>query len=424
MPPEPKPIQTLLLQIFLPAVLMVATVLAVFAYKWHESTIIDGFDRKLIATSALTGAMIDPEDHDGLIAAAFAGADPEPIEAGASYRRNGGPIERIQQRLKLTYLYTQALGGEQDIVYVLDGTLGEEHSPIGSPDELTPQTLAGLRDAEANANVFVSPVEYQEQWGLLKTAAAPVYGRAGEITSTAGADVNVSVILVATQTALFASTMIGVGSIIACLLIALTIMRRVARPIEALKDQALRIAAGQSATVEEGKAPREVAELSGALSRMADTYAMDAEMQVQSDEARELAANIRALCTESTVTHDAATLLVDDGGTQVFWVPAGGNDLETAMARLAAQALAERFVQRPALARQWRVLADCREGVCLSFDRVAGTIEMLGSSAVQIVRGEDEIPLGEGTPAAFDPRTDRISVAGRPAISLVEGGRP
>lgn len=424
MSPEPKPIQTLLLQIFLPAVLLVATALAVFAYKWHEATIIDGFDRKLITTSALTGAMIDPQDHDGLIAAAFAGADPEATEATPEYRRNGGPIERIQQRLKLTYLYTQAFGGAQDIVYVLDGTVGEEHSPIGSPDDLTAETRAGLEDSEANGSVFVSPVEYQEQWGLLKTAAAPVYGSAGEITSTAGADVNISVILVATQNALFASTLIGIGSIIACLLIALTIMRLVARPIEALKDQALRIAAGQSAAVDEGRAPREVADLSGALTRMADTYAMDVEMQAQSDDVRELAANIRFLCADSSTSKDTPILLVEDGMEQVFWISAGADDLETVMARLAAHALAQRFADQPELARHWRVLADQIEGVCLSLDRVAGTVELLGNSRVQIVRGEDEITLGEGTPAAFDPRADRISVAGRPAMALAGGGRP
>lgn len=424
MSPEPKPIQTLLLQIFLPAVLLVATALAVFAYKWHETTIIDGFDRKLITTSALTGAMIDPQDHDGLIAAAFAGADPDTTEATPEYRRNGGPIERIQQRLKLTYLYTQAFGGEQDIVYVLDGTVGEEHSPIGSPDDLTAETRAGLEDSEANGSVFVSPVEYQEQWGLLKTAAAPVYGSAGEITSTAGADVNISVILVATQNALFASTLIGIGSIIACLLIALTIMRLVARPIEALKDQALRIAAGQSAAADEGRAPREVAELSGALTRMADTYAMDAEMQVQSDDARELAANIRVLSADSSASKDTPILLVEDGTELVFWVPAGADDLDTVMTGLATQALAQRFAEQPELARHWRVLADRHEGVCLSLYRVAGTIETLGNSPVQIVRGGNAIALGEGKPAAFDPRRDRISVAGRPAIALAGGGQP
>lgn len=423
MPPEPKPIQTLLLQIFLPAVLLVATALAVFAYKWHEATIIDGFDRKLIATSALTGAMIDPQDHDGLMAAAFAGANPETTEATPAYRRNAGPIERIQQRLGLTYLYTQAFGGEQDIVYVLDGTVGEEHSPIGSPDELTAPTRAGLEASEATGSVFVSPVEYQEQWGLLKTAAAPVYGSAGEITATAGADVNISVILVATQNALFASTLIGIGSIIACLLIALTIMRRVARPIEALKDQALRIAAGQAGLPEDAPAPREVAELSGALTRMADTYAMDAEMQVQSDSARAMAANIEQICAGSEAAIDAPILLFEDQTKCIYWAAAGADDLESVMARLAAMALAQRFAQHPELAPEWRLLVDRREGVGLVLDRQAGTVEMTGDSPVQIVRGEEEIPLAEGTPQTFDPHSDRIGIAGCAPLALGLGGQ-
>src|SRR3546814_20448427 len=88
----------------------------------------------------------------------------------------------------------QVLGGGADMFYVLDGTEGADHSPIGSEDERTNETRIGLTRVQDSGAVYVSPIEYQEQWGLLKTAAAPVYGVDGSITGSAGADVNISVI--------------------------------------------------------------------------------------------------------------------------------------------------------------------------------------------------------------------------------------
>src|SRR3546814_6379496 len=93
------------------------------------------FERKLVTASALTGAMIDPADHDRLIRAARAGENPQAVEATPLYRRSVAPIRRLRDELSLTYLYTQVLGGGADLFYVLDGTEGEDHSHIGSEDE-------------------------------------------------------------------------------------------------------------------------------------------------------------------------------------------------------------------------------------------------------------------------------------------------
>jgi methyl-accepting chemotaxis protein len=271
---ETVPIKTLLLRIFVPAVVLVSMLLAIFVYNWLYNTIIDGFDRKLTTTSALTGALIDPVDHDQLMRAAFAKEASDMVEQSAPYLRNVLPIRRIRSKLDLTYLYSQAAGGSQDVTYILDGSEGDDHSPIGSEDDLSDMTMKGLYNAEAGRGIFVSPIEYQEQWGLLKTALAPVYGSDGQITATAGADVNISVIQVATQNTLFASALIGIGSILACLLVALTIVRRVAGPIEALKEDALKLATGDGHASSEAAGPREVTSLRDALAALAEKMAL------------------------------------------------------------------------------------------------------------------------------------------------------
>jgi hypothetical protein len=270
MRPEGIPIQTLLLRTFLPAVVLVALLLAALVYNWVYATIIDGFDRKLVTTSALTGALIDPEAHDRLMRQARAGGDAAVIERGQDYLRNVEPMRRVRESLGLTYLYSQALGKKpREVVYVLDSSQGDDHSAIGATDELPEKTILGLKRTQTDGSIYISPIEYQEQWGLLKTAGAPVYGRDGRFAATAGADVNISVIQVATQNVLFASALIGIGSILSCVLVAWVVVQRVARPIVALKQEALYIAAGNAPLSATISGPREVARLREALAALA-----------------------------------------------------------------------------------------------------------------------------------------------------------
>ncbi|WP_052730274.1 HAMP domain-containing protein [Sphingomonas sp. SRS2] len=262
------PIQTLLLRVFLPAIAIVAIGLGVLTYNRLYATILEGFDRKLITTSALTGAMIDGRDHDRLIAAARAAPEADKaaeVEHSREYLSHIRPMRRIREELGLTYLYTQILGGDQDIIYVLDSSEGDEHSLIGSEDDLPDETLAGVRRSIARGTIHLSPIEYQEQWGLLKTAAAPLRAGNGRITATAGADVNVSLIQVATQNALFTSVVIGMASLLACVLAVLLVVRSIARPLDRLRQEALRIAGGDHAPLAPFPAPRDIARLRTAL---------------------------------------------------------------------------------------------------------------------------------------------------------------
>ena len=54
------PIKTLLLRTVAPAIVIVALALGALVYSRLYDTIMAGFARKLVATSALTGALIDP----------------------------------------------------------------------------------------------------------------------------------------------------------------------------------------------------------------------------------------------------------------------------------------------------------------------------------------------------------------------------
>lgn len=383
------PINTLLWRTFTPAIVLVAIALGALVYNRLYDTILDGFGRKLVTTSALTGALIDPTDHDWLMAAWKPGADAEALEKSPAYLRNVLPMKRVKRELGLTYLYSQVIGGTKDIVYILDTSEGDDHSPIGSEDDMTPETLAGLKAAQARGTVYVSPIEFQEQWGLLKTAAAPVRGQGGKITATAGADVNISVIQVATQNALFASAMIGLASLLACALVTLMIMRRVAQPIERLKADALRIAAGDRAPPSRMAAPREAVKLRDALGELADHLVAAMRTARSQTLSRDRGRNQQLLehlldgeGTGSTVT------LVDNADVLVVWFGEMNRGADALLERRGMRLLAERIAASPSLSADWPALADSGSGSVLAIDRRKAVARLTGEAPLSLRVGD------------------------------------
>ena len=385
MPREGIAIETLLLRLFLPAVLVLTLLLAVLVYTSLYATIIDRFDRKLATTSALAGALVDPAGHDELIAAAGRGT-PEATERSAAYRRDAVPMQRIRKTLGLTYLYTQTLGPSQGVTYILDSSPGDDHSPIGSTDTLPDETMIGLRRSQTLGSIYVSPIEFQEKWGLLKTASAPVYGQAGRITASAGADVNISIINVATQNALFASAVIGIGSILACIVVVLAIVRRIGRPIEALRQEALRIAAGDHRPPAPLDSPREVKHLRARLAALTARMAQAIDRRRAAAARHEHAANLATLARAAEAGKATSIVpLVRVAEEQVWWIARSEASLETRLAGRAMAQLARQIAVDRALAPHWPILADLQYGTCLRLDRTPGAIEVLGEDSLNLV---------------------------------------
>lgn len=398
------PIQSLLLRTFLPAVIAAAMLLATLVYTWLSGTIVDGFDRKLVTTSALSGALVDPADHAALVRAWHAGGDPQALERSAAYRRNVTAMQRIRQKLGLTYLYTQILGGPKDIEYILDSSFGDDHSNVGYADALPAETIDGLRRSQKAGTVYVSPIEYQEKWGLLKTAAAPLYAPDGRIAGTAGADVNISVIRVATQNALFASAMIGIGSVLACLAVALALVRLIGGPITRLRQEALRIAAGDFAEPARIRGPREVARLRDSLAAIAAR--MTALARDRADAAHQRERDADAALLAETLAAQAApfTLLAHDAARTVAWLAGDPRDPAVGLAALAMRDLGHTFARDPALATRWRELADLGHGACLIRDNAAGTLELVGvTGATVLVNSAPVAPTSSSVPGQPAP---------------------
>lgn len=388
-------IQALLLRVFLPVVALAALLIALFVYNRLDATILRQFDERLIATSALTGAMVDPADHDWLIQQALRTRDGAAVERDPRYRRNVEPMQRVRERLDLTYIYTQVANEAGGVRYILDGTEGEEHTLLGSPDMLPAETMAGLREVQTRARVYVSPVEYQEQWGLLKTAAAPVYSVDGRISGTAGADVNVSLIRVATQKALFLSAMVGIASLLACLLVTLQIVRRVARPIERLTQDALRIAAGDRHPPTGIASPDDVRGLRDSL------HLLNGHVTAELDEAMARAAEHRLAASRARLLSGdrGVVMLAREGDRQWLWLPNGSDRLAETFAMRAMAQLRERIAARPDLLAAAERLADVDHGSLLLIDRGAGRLCLVGGGPIELEAAETMFTLAPGESA-------------------------
>lgn len=413
-------IQALLLRTFLPVVMLAALVLAIFVYNRINATILRQFDGRLVATSALTGALVDPADHDWLIGEA-AGEGAAAAERDIRYRRNVEPMRRIRERLDLTYIYTQVTTGPDEVRYILDGTEGEEHTPLGSSDSLPPATMAGLRDVQARHGVYVSPVEYQEKWGLLKTAAAPVYDAGGRIRGTAGADVNVSVIRIATQNALFLSAMIGVASLFACLLVTLQIVRRVARPIERLMQDALRIAARDHRPPVEVGSPREVKSLRNSLAHLNSHVIDELDMAIEGAARHRLTASERWLLDGER--DGAPVTLASTPVRRMIWLPNGEGGFELALAGRAMLHLRDRLARHPGLAPRIAMLADLDHGVLLDIDKATGRVALSGFASIELETAAGPLRLAPGEQAVLPTGTTWLCHRGAIVQPWQEGER-
>lgn len=242
------------------AMAVITAVLGVLAYRLVYRRIQDGFNRKLVAISTVTAAFIDGNEHREMMKL---NSEHSPV-----YLKYVRPMQRIMREQHITYLYTQIPTGGRHIIYGLDGTVGPEHSPISSPDVSPPGEAAGIRDVYRHGIVYLSGMRHWQEWGLLESAFAPIYNRAGAITAMSGADVNISIITEKTRMALLAVTGCGLVLLLLAGFISTRAARRVTGPIGRLKTAALQVAAGHYGLQADIASPTELRTLAGSFNEL------------------------------------------------------------------------------------------------------------------------------------------------------------
>jgi HAMP domain-containing protein len=219
-----------------PVLIAITTIWCAGFYHDLHRIIMEGFDAKLSSVTTATGAFIGGEDHVRI--------EREGKEDDL-YRAYTRPMREIIRKADVTYLYSQVLPEEGTACrYVLDASEGDDHTTLGTEEPMTDADYRGARNVLTHGIVHIGQVIPTDNWGLLKSAYAPIYTRGGDIVGMAGADVNIDMIRKKTHAALFLVSLVGVAAMLLGVWLSLVIARRLTEPLDELREGALKLASG------------------------------------------------------------------------------------------------------------------------------------------------------------------------------------
>lgn len=248
------------LAVILTAMAAITAVQGVLTYRQVYDRIQEGFDRKILAISTVTADFIDGDDHRKIME--------QKDEASPLYLRYAEPMRRIRKEKNVTFLYTQIPTGGNAIVYGLDGTVGPDHSPVGSADVAPDSEIGGIVSVYQKGVTYLSGLRSWQQWGILESAYVPIFAKDGSIAAMVGTDVDISLIKQRTFGALLAVTGLDLLLLLLAGYIASRVARRMTGPIGRLKHAALQVAAGRYGLQADIRSPTELATLANSFNRL------------------------------------------------------------------------------------------------------------------------------------------------------------
>ncbi|MEX2601031.1 MAG: hypothetical protein WD355_05245 [Balneolaceae bacterium] len=162
------------------------------------------------------------------------------------YLKYSGAMRNILVDQNLTFLYSFALFPEDgSIAYVLDGSVGEDYTHIGYMDyDLPPADFDEAIFVLRTGRNYVSDIQPWGQWGLIKSAFAPIYDSEFNADAIMGADLNVTAISQVTREAMVILRLSTFFFLILSGFAAWFISRPLTAPLVRLKENVLHIAAG------------------------------------------------------------------------------------------------------------------------------------------------------------------------------------
>jgi methyl-accepting chemotaxis protein len=268
------PIQTLIIAILVPTLLFMTVIMGGLIYSHLYETILDGFDKKLIAISSTVAAFTNGDQHEQLVQKSQQlDFDAQVVENSPEFLALIRPFRAIKQQTNLTYLYTLILGNEEGIIYILDANTDDYHTLIGYEDELPQRIEKEIMSVLNEGQIAISGIQTWENWGLIKSGFAPVRDHSGKIVAVAGADIDINIIEKRTRSALFNVGLVGVLSLLVSSVVAFYVAQRLARPINKIKYAALQIAAGKAGAQIEIRSISELERLSKNFNVMSSSLA-------------------------------------------------------------------------------------------------------------------------------------------------------
>lgn len=371
--------QTFVLILLIPSLLVVTCSTGYYIYNSLHKVILLGFDKKLFSVSTVTAAFIDGTVHQQILAAGRAeiagpDGDDHQVENSHLYLQYVAPMRNILNKAQCKYVYSQIVGPTsdptQDVVYILDATIGSEHSHIADLDHLPDDEKKGGNDVqEGKAPYVISDMRFWTEWGYLKSCFVPIYDEAGRIVAMTGTDIDVNIIFSKTNVMLEEVGFAALACILLGVMLSLQIARRITEPISLVKNGALMVAAGRYGHKITVDGPQELSDLAASFNKLsADLTSTIAELnRTNKDlEQRRSSEELKAYLAEAIEpsfagTNVAAGLIGHKDGlvncsgftvsrdcrSIVLWAASGKNEpLQSAHLRAKIQEIGERLLNR------------------------------------------------------------------------------
>ncbi len=189
-------------------------------------------------------------------------------ELAPIYLRYVAPMRNLHATVGTRYLYTQVVYDRANLRYGLDASIGEDHTSLLAVDVVPDELVEPVHELQTTGKVYVSDVLEWDQWGLLKTAFAPIRDPESDaVVAMAGADIDISAIETTTHRALVVTIGAGVLLMVLAGVFSLGIVRRITAPLDIIRQAAMQAAAGNYAQTVAVASPLELQRVARAFTQ-------------------------------------------------------------------------------------------------------------------------------------------------------------
>lgn len=225
-------IRTKLFFLFVGITIISCGLLGFVVYFQSSSNLRNDLSDQLLSIVKTTTIYIDGDIHQSIRS--------KQQEDSREYLAISSKLKQVlRNNPKLAYIYTLAPYDEENVIFVVDPTEGEDHSNIG--DKYSKNSTIGEALMGRSA---VEPEYYTDQWGTFLSAYAPIRNSGGEVIGAIGADFKADTIIGAQRRIL---TLIiafsSVLTLISCI-VSLVISKKISLPISNLAATAEEISNG------------------------------------------------------------------------------------------------------------------------------------------------------------------------------------
>ena len=201
--------------------ILIALTSAFFFFKLNSSYN-DKIDSVLSSGAKTLSAMIDPEIHKEI-----ASENTENSQKYSFYREK---MIRIQKENNLTFIYSLVKDSSGKIHFILDTGENEDHSPIGMEYEADESALSAFEGKTVIGSIT------KDQYGIFKSAYAPLVDSEGKTCAIIGVDIDYTQIQKEKREILFFIAAIAIAGFIATTLLILFIRRILIKPINSFSS--------------------------------------------------------------------------------------------------------------------------------------------------------------------------------------------